>query len=414
MIQAGQIKSFFPASDVRVQDPLNPPVKGLKMIFKTINSSNPANGWGRMRGQRPLRSRAAIGVALFSFALLLHGCSGLGPSTLKGNRYNYNTTIQRSNDQQLLLNLVRLKYRDTPYFLEVNSVAAQFKFRANANADATAQDGFKTIFGFGVGASVEENPTVSYSPLQGEQFIQRFLSHIPLQNIHLLTRSGWSFERILRVCLERVGDLKNAPSGSGPTPEIAPVYKEFAEAANLIRKLQIKDANTLYLGARGKTPELNFQFEKTADGFPELQQLNALLGLPPENLRIVLTTVPSPDNPQHIRVETRSLLGMMYYLSHAVESPEEDRVGGKVTLTRYASGEPFDWADVTGDILQIRSQSSRPQQAAVSVNYRDNWFFIDDSDLQSKSTFSLLAQIFSLQSGNAKDMGPQLTLPLGN
>lgn len=368
------------------------------------------NKWN---SRRPGRGTATK-LCYFLVVFFLSGCSGLGPSTLKGNRYNYNTTIQRSNDQQLLLNLVRLKYRDTPYFLEVNSVAAQFKFRANGGADATLQNGVKGLFGFSAGASVEENPTVSYSPLQGEQFIQRFLSHIPLENIFLLTRSGWSLERILRVCLERVGSLKNAPTASGPTPEIAPVYERFAEAANLIRKLQLQDAFTLLFGASDNIPELIYQFEKTDKGLSDLQKLNALLGLPSSNLRFVLTPHPSPGNPQHIRVGTRSLLGMMYYLSHAVEAPEEDQTGGKVTLTRNASGEPFDWAKVTGELLKIHSQSTRPAQAAMAVYYRDSWFYIDDSDLQSKSTFSLLAQIFSLQSGNAKDMGPLLTLPLGN
>ena len=380
--------------------------------LKPCRSASP--GLGRMRGKRSLRSRAAVGVVLFSFAFFLNGCSGLGPATLKGNRYNYNTTIQRSNDQQLLLNLVRLKYRDTPFFLEINSVAAQFKFRANANADATLVEAVKGVFGIGVGVSVEENPTISYAPLQGEQFIQRFLAHIPLQNIFLLIRSGWSIERIFRVCLERVGNLKNAPTASGPTPEIAPVYEDFAEAANLIRKLQLKDAYTLSLGARRNIPELIFQFEKTGDGLPELRKLNSLLGLSPDSLRFVLTTHPTPDNQQHVRVDTRSLLGMMYYLSHAVEAPEEDRARGKVTLTRYPSGKPFNWSDVTGDILQVHSQSNQPSEAAMAIYYRDSWFYINDSDLQSKSTFSLLAQIFSLQSGNAKDKGPLLTLPLGN
>ncbi|GJL78043.1 MAG: hypothetical protein NPINA01_10320 [Nitrospinaceae bacterium] len=366
--------------------------------------------------KNPRRSVQSMvnGAIALALALVLTGCSGLGPSTLKGNRYSYNTTIQRSNDQQLLLNLVRLKYRDTPYFLQVNSVAAQFKFRANGGADATLQDGVKGIFGFSAGASVEENPTVSYSPLQGEQSIQRFLSHIHMQNIYLLTRSGWRFDRILRVCLERLGDLKNAPTASGPTPDIAPVYEGFAEAASLIRKLQLKGAHTLSLGATENTPELIFQFEKKDKSLPELQKLNALFGLPADNLRFVLTNHPSPDNPQQIRVETRSLLGVMYFLSHATNAPEEDRTSGKVTLTRDSSGKPFSWADVTGDILQVRSQSHRPAQAAISVYYRGNWFYIDDSDLQSKSTFSLLSQIFSLQSGNAKDMGPQLTLPLGS
>jgi len=346
--------------------------------------------------------------------LMLTGCSGFGPSTLKNNRYNYNTTIQKSNDQQLLLNLVRLKYRDTPYFLEVNSVAAQFKYSVNGGTDATVQNGVKGLFGFSAGASLEETPTVSYAPLQGEKFIQRFLSHISLQNIFLLTRSGWSFDRIFRVCLERIGNLKNATTASGPTPEVAPAYKDFAEAANLIRKLQLKDGYTLFLEARGNIPELIFQFERAGENFPELRKLNSLLGLPANNTRFVLTTHPTHNGLQHLRVETRSLLGMMYYLSHAVETPEEDRASGKVTLTYLPSGKPFNWADVAGDILQIHSQTYRPVEAAISVYYRDTWFYIDDSDLQSKSTFSLLAQIFSLQSGNAKSMGPLLTLPLGN
>ena len=355
-----------------------------------------------------------IKVFFLVLVIFLNGCSGLGPSTIKGNRYNYNTTIQRSNDQQLLLNLVRLKYRDTPYFLEVNSVAAQFKFRVNADADASLQAGTNTIFGFGAGASVEENPTISYSPLQGNQFIQRFLSHISLQNIFLLTRSGWSFERILRVCVERVGNLKNAPTASGPTPEIAPVYEKFIEAANLIRQLQLKDMYSLSLGASGNIPVLIFQFERKEGNLQELQKLNTLLELPPDNLRFVLTPNHSDDNEQHLRVETRSLLGMMYYLSHAVETPEKDRADGKITLTRSPSGKPFNWADVTGNILQIHSQPNRPYEAAMAVYYRDSWFYIEDSDLQSKSTFSLLAQIFSLQAGKAKDRGPLLTLPLGN
>jgi hypothetical protein len=51
--------------------------------------------------------------------------------------------------------------------------------------------------------------------------------------------------------------------------------------------------------------------------------------------------------------------------------------------------------------------------ASVAVYYRDHWFYVDDSNLSSKSTFSLLAQIFALQAGNIKDVSPMLTLPIG-
>ena len=70
------------------------------------------------------------GIRMVFFLLVLPfavtACGGLGASKVKGERSRYNIAIQGSNDEQLLLNLVRLKYRDTPFFLQVSSVASQF------------------------------------------------------------------------------------------------------------------------------------------------------------------------------------------------------------------------------------------------------------------------------------------------
>ena len=110
---------------------------------------------------------------------------------------------------------------------------------------------------------------------------------------------------------------------------------------------------------------------------------------------------------------TRSLLGILFYLSQAVEVPEQDTREGKVTRTLKTSGEIFDWKEVTGELLTIRSDSSRPKNATLMVFYRGTWFYIDDSDLKSKSTFALLSQIFSLQAKKIKGKIPVLTLPVG-
>ena len=63
--------------------------------------------------------------------------------------------------------------------------------------------------------------------------------------------------------------------------------------------------------------------------------------------------------------------------------------------------------------MNIESQEIAPTEASVAVYYRGKWFFIDDSDLESKSTFSLLYQIFALQAGKAEGILPILTLPVG-
>ncbi len=109
----------------------------------------------------------------------------------------------------------------------------------------------------------------------------------------------------------------------------------------------------------------------------------------------------------------RSLSGVLYFYSHGVEVPAGDVERGLVTVTRTADGRPFDWHDVTGDLLWVRSSDEEPAGAAVKVRHRGHWFYIADDDLTSKATFAMLAEVFSLQAGGTPSAGPLLTLPLG-
>jgi hypothetical protein len=61
----------------------------------------------------------------------------------------------------------------------------------------------------------------------------------------------------------------------------------------------------------------------------------------------------------------------------------------------------------------MKSAATRPENAVIAVRYRGYWFWIDDTDLDSKSTFAMLSQIFSLQAGKAEGIVPVLTLPVG-
>ncbi|NIQ01383.1 MAG: hypothetical protein GWM98_14105, partial [Nitrospinaceae bacterium] len=51
-----------------------------------------------------------------------------------------------------------------------------------------------------------------------------------IETIFLLSHSGWSIERILRIGFQRIGPLKNAPNASGPTPDYVPVFEDFVQA----------------------------------------------------------------------------------------------------------------------------------------------------------------------------------------
>ena len=90
----------------------------------------------------------------------------------------------------------------------------------------------------------------------------------------------------------------------------------------------------------------------------------------------------------------------MFYLSQAVEVPEPDLEEGRVVVTKTDNGEVFNWAEITGGLLRIHNSVNRPEDASLLIFYRNYWFYINDSDLTSKSTFSLLAQIYALQAGD--------------
>ena len=335
---------------------------------------------------------------------------------------NLNAALQWTGDEQLLLNLVRLRYRDTPAFLEVSSISTQLRLEASlqVGADLERNNVVSDLFRFLGTTGYSTQPTLTYTPLQGENLAQRLLSPLTLEKLVLLHQSGWNVRRLFRLCVQRLGDVPNAPRASGPTPEEAPEYKEFARVLELLRQLERKDA--LKLGYESYPPDDGrprpvLQVSPRALQYRETQELLQILRLTPGGTHYPLVYPVArhalPGNGDSLAVETRSLLGMLYYLAQAVEVPDQDRHKGKVIVTRDDAGEPFDWNKVLGNSLMVRSQPFKPAEAATAVRYRGMWFYIDDADLESKATFSILSQIFALQAGKSEAIIPVLTLPIG-
>lgn len=258
-----------------------------------------------------------------------------------------------------------------------------------------------------------EKPTVTYSSLQGDQFIQRILSPLPLETITLLYHSGWSVERIFCLCLQRMNNVKNAPGASGPTPKRAAQFKEFIEPAKYLRELQSQDVLSLFFQKENGIPHIILQIAEEGKNLEPAINFARAFHIEPGREKYVITFSPKQNESDQIKVVTRSLLGILFYLSQAVEAPEQDIRDGKVTRTLKQNGEAFNWRELTGELLRIRSKPNRPDNATLMVFYRGVWFYIDDLDIKSKSTFSLLSQIFSLQAGKIKDNSPVLTLGVG-
>ena len=343
-----------------------------------------------------LQFKYLAGLLLVISSSIFLGCTKYGPVFLQSERSQYNQAIQKTNDEQLLLNLVRLKYHDTPLFMEVHNIASQFTLQNDIGISTQLQAGAKGIFTPDASTFVEESPTISYSPLHGENFVQGVLTAVSLKTIVLLFHSGWSVERVFKVCLQRIDKLKNAPGASGPTPKIAPKTGKFFKTAKFLQQLQSQGGLDLVYRVINGEPQLviriseAFKNSETANQFA--RSINATIGQ-----TSYAFGAPSIKDKQSIDIVTRSLLGVMFYLSEAVEVPEQDIVEGRVTVTKKDDGEVFDWAEITGELLHIHNSQNLPADVSLLIFYRNYWFYINDSDLKSKSTFSLLAQIYALQ-----------------
>ncbi len=400
-------------------------------------------------------------LAIVVSALALSACQ-LGPGALKVSSSHYSDAVRVAQSREFLVNLVRLRYRDIPVFLAVTSISTQFQFGANASISGDIPEGGGgSVLGLGGGVEYSERPTLSFSILGGEAFQKRMLMPLPGAVITLLSESGWRRDRVFRLTVEGFNGLANAPTASGPTPTYTPDFRDFEEAVGLLQELKVeglayfesevrpepisdpipagqieaadlvdaaKSGVEWFRTADGESYQLTIErrylairFAPAAEGDPRLDRVRELLRLAPD--RRVYEFVPLEDTEVEpfdrtrrvatIAADTRSLVGVLYYLSHAVEPPPEHVESGLVTVTTEPSGEPFDWAEMLGDLIRIRSSRTEPSEAAVAVQHRGWWFWIADDDETSKSTFTLLAQLFALQAGEVQAETPVLTLPVG-
>ena len=346
------------------------------------------------------------------------GCFNIGPHVMKQEWLKYNNVISDIEDQQNLLNLVRLRYNDSPKMLAVTNINSQLLLGVADDSGMSYALGenagpLGNRFNFSLFPKYEDKPTITYQPLQGEKFVKNVLEQISLDVLMLLHNSGWSIERIFRLCVQDINGIQNAPAASGPTPDYAPEYKDFLTVAELLRTLQKQNlVNFEYETIDGEITVV-FSLAEEAIELPEAFKLIEMLRLTPKETDYPMLSNEMDHNPNLVRIRTRSVMGLLYYLSQSVEVPHEDVREGKAVATKYEDGRPFYWSDLFSDLFQIKSSSEKPSNAFVSIKYRGSWFYIDDTDVESKRTYSLFGQIFAIQAGKIKAERPTLTLPIG-
>jgi len=375
--------------------------------------------------------QASFLAVVAATSLLATGCvHSLGPQQVPQARFDYNRAVARSWDEQLLLNLVRLRYRDTPHFLELQSVVAQYERSGSAAVSPLLIEGGGNEAALGLGIDVAERPTLTFAPLEGNAFVQQLLSPLKPADLLLLSQAGWSIARLLECCVQEIRGpdapaVRNALRAAGPTPAVLrrDEYADFKRLSRALRELQLAgalrataDQPTSAAPAEDAVPTRE-EVLLTLSPIPGTETARArvqeMLGLDPELSVYRLVHLRRELARDEIAVVGRSLMGVLFFLSQAVEVPAADETARRVTVALDEDNRPLDWQEVTGGLLRVRVADRPPEDATLRVPYRGAWFYIEDSDLQSKSTFLLLSQLFSLQAGSAGGRSPLLTVSAG-
>ena len=365
-----------------------------------------------MQTQQPLHFRAHR-VCVLTVALLMSACSSLGPGNVVPDQFDYNQAIGRASNEQMLLNLVRLRYSDVPVFLGVNSVLTQYIYAGNANlsgAVGTSVGDAANSVGGTAGVRYIERPTITYSPLSGEEFAEQVMTPIPAELVFSLLQSGWPATDLLTMGLERLGEQRNPLSQALATEAGRRQHREFRETADLILEVASRDGMEMLREPQAPESRGSFLvFRESAE--PEMkrlvEELKDALGLAPDVWRFQVTRNVIECDEDQVTFRVRSLLDLMGYLSRGVRIPP-------VHLEQQLGRETEEGLAASALVpLRVHSGPERPAAAFVSVNYEEQWFWIETGDVQSKKSFGLLTYLFLMMATTPEGSGPLITVPAG-
>ena len=111
----------------------------------------------------------------------------------------YDETTAESTAKLLLLNIARARQNLPMHFTAISNIVATYKFTFGGGLLPAATGDFGWLPVPQIGGSTEENPTVSISPMQGDEFTQRLLSPFHEQKLTLLLRQGYDVDGLLRL-----------------------------------------------------------------------------------------------------------------------------------------------------------------------------------------------------------------------
>jgi len=344
-------------------------------------------------------SLALTGIIL-CLVLALSSCRSMGPRTIPQDGFNYNQRVASHENEQMLLNIVRLRYLEMPRFMNVASVINSYT-RGGAAAVNGGTNPLGNSFGGNVSSNWSDRPTITYTPMTGQAFSQSLLTPLPPSVIFFLIQSGWSAERLMRLTNSVINGIHNEIGTPGEQRQSDPEFNELLDVLH-----QLQRAGALGMHFRGDWPKVDVEVvlpeiartdsvRRTIIKFKELLQLEQEVNVFDIEYGVIL------ERKNLIVVQTHSILEMMSNISWYIEVPEQHVTEGR-TLATFRPDDP--------DLIHILVAKNKPEDAYLTVNYRDHWYYIDDRDVKSKNTFAVMQMLMSMAKDGSGSVVPLISI----
>ena len=345
-------------------------------------------------------------------ALSVAACTSIGPSTVPQDRIDYASSIGDSWKQQTLLNIVKLRYGDVPIFLEVAQVIAGYQLQSTIGGTFTAGNFTVGVIGpftasgnATASGTYTDRPTVVYQPLTGVDFLTRLMTPIPPSSLLFLLQSGYDADRVMPIMLDSINGINNESTWLR-----RPADPKFTRLVQLMREVQLAGAQSRIERPKGgpESSVLVLGPSKDPQIAAKTQELKNLLGLKPDLRQIPVYYGGYSGKDNEIDMVTRSMLLIMFEFAAVVQVPESDAAQGKAApgLVATQAGQPQ-----SGRTMRILTGTAPPEHAYVAVQYDNRWFWIADTDIQSKTTFEIVILLFSIADTGVKGSAPIVTIP---
>jgi len=359
-----------------------------------------------------MQSRLAALLFLTAAMLGQTGCQHYGPRSITADRIPYNQAIAMSWKEQTLLNIVKLRYMDTPFFVDVPQITSGYTIQGIATTNAgifppvSNLSSFAQQLGltFNAQGAYQDRPTISYQPQTGSQFVRNITQPINPGSVLFLLQSGYPADVVFDLTVESINGVKNRTASGGQLRSADP---EFAQIVKSLRKAQISGHVGIHVEHNKEKGDSVAFFFHDQDVDPalakELAEVRKALRLDPDGRDFRVVFGGTSRNKNEISILSRSVIRILSELATFVEVPDEHLASGIAPAIGAAESDgPAQF--------NVLSSCKKPCDPFVAVCYEGRWFWIEKSDFHSKRTMSYLLVLLALSDTGAKESLPVITI----